>query len=139
MDYDNLFLSCHAARRRRDRKSGTCGCRKAGRFDEGCHVAPVPEKACQQRFGFGGDGRVRGNGTDADNMIEALNLNASGLVHDRRNLIEALEELMGEGESAGLDETMVRDLISDCAAIKPDGTRDSYTHVGVRYLDQYLQ
>lgn len=140
VDYDNLFLSCNAGRRRRDRESGTCGHRKADWFDEGCHVAPVPEKECQQRFVFGGDGRIRGDGTAAaDKMIEVLNLNAPELRHDRSELIEALEEQMEKGEGANLGEATVGELISDYAATRPDGRRDSYTHVAVRYLHQYLR
>lgn len=132
VDYDNLFLSCNASRRRHDRESGTCGHRKADWFDGNCHVAPVPEKECQRRFVFSGDGKIRGDGTAAaEKMIEVLNLNAPELQHDRSELIEALDEQMREAT--------VRELISDYAATRADGTRDSFTHVAVRYLDQYLR
>ena len=140
VDYENLFLSCDGGLHRPDGEAQTCGHRKADWFDEGCHVAPVPEKACQQRFVFGGDGQIRGDGTAAaDKMIEVLNLNASELMHDRSELIEALEEQMEEGEGADLGKAAARELISDYMATGTDGTRDSYTHVAVRYLEQYLQ
>ena len=143
VDYGNLFLSCNGGLPGRDGEAQTCGHRKADWFDADCHVAPVPEEECQQRFAYGGDGQVGGNETAAaDKMIEVLNLNAGGLVHDRSELIEDLEaqlEQMGAGEDADLEEATVRVLISDYAVTKPDGTRDSFTHVAVRYLNQYLQ
>lgn len=139
VDYDNLFLSCNGGRHRRDGKAGTCGHRKADWFDEDCHVAPIPEKEGQQRFVFGGDGRVGGDGTAAEKMIEVLNLNAPGLVHDRSKLIEGLEGQLEEDEDAGMGASIVRELISDYEATKHDGTRDGFTHVAVRYLHQYLR
>ena len=139
VDYDNLFLSCNGGRSGRDGNAATCGRRKADWFDEGCHVAPIPEQACQQRFVFRNGGRVGGDGTPAaDTMIEVLNLNAPGLVHDRSELIEAVDGQMAEGDDAGTVEAMARELISDYAATRPDGTRESFTHVAVRYLQQYL-
>ena len=139
VDYDNLFLSCNGGRSGRNGKAGTCGHRKADRFDEDRHVAPIPEEACQRRFVFGGDGRVGGDGTPAaEAMIEVLNLNAPGLVHDRSKLIEDLEGQLAEDEVAGMGASAVRELIFDYGETNLDGTRDSFTHVAVRYLHHYF-
>ena len=128
--YENLFLSCESDRRRQDPSSGTCGHRKDDWFDEACYVAPAPEEECQQRFAFGSNGRIRGDGTPAaEEMIAVLNLNHPELVADRSQLIEAVDaelEKVGPGE-----------LVQNYSAVAPDGTRGSFAHVAVRYLDRF--
>ena len=128
--YENLFLSCGSGRRRHDPAAGTCGHRKDDWFDEACHVAPAPEEHCQLRFVFGSDGRIRGDGTPAaEKMVAVLNLNHPELVADRSQLIEAVDaelEKVGPGE-----------LVQNYSAVAPDGTRGSFAHVAVRYLDRF--
>ena len=97
--YANLFLSC-GSQQPHGHPQPTCGNKKDNWFDETCHVEPVPEDACQGRFVFASDGRIRGDGTvEADRMIDVINLNHSELIAERSALIAELDSELIQGAS----------------------------------------
>ena len=125
LDYTNLFLSCgpegdHGAR-------NTCGHHKGDWFEEDCHISPAPE-ACAERFRFRSLGLIVGDGSTAANkMICTLNLNHHGLVKERRDMIEALDDTLNTG-------VLPEALIQDFLYVGPNGTRPSFANVAIAYL-----
>ena len=127
LTYSNLFLSC-GPEQPEGHPRPTCGNEKKAWFDETCHVEPAPEDACQGRFAFASDGRIRGDGTrEADRMIDVLNLNHPELIAERSSLIEELDIELSEGASASALRQSYRD-------VGRKGTRVSFANVAVQYL-----
>ena len=125
--YANLFLSC-GPQQPQGHPQPTCGNEKKAWFDEACHVEPAPEDACQGRFAFASDGRIRGDGTrEADRMIDVLNLNHPELIAERSSLIEELDTELSQGASVSALRQSYHDL-------GPTGTRVSFANVAVQYL-----
>ena len=125
--YGNLFLSCGPLQRQ-GRAQPTCGNEKNAWFDEHCHVEPTPERACQRRFLFASDGRIRGDGSpEADQMIDVLNLNHRELIAERSALIEELEGELSGGVPLG-------ELTASFSDVSPKGTRVSFANVAIHYL-----
>ena len=125
LDYTNLFLSCGPDGDREARNS--CGHYKGNWFDEDCHIPPVPE-VCTERFRFRSSGHIFGDGSpEANKMIGALNLNHHGLVKERRDMIEALDDALNNG---ALREVLIQDFLY----VDPNGARPSFANVAVAYL-----
>ena len=125
--YGNLFLSC-GPQQRQGGAQPTCGHEKNSWFDEKCHIEPAPEEACQRRFGFASDGRIRGDGSpEADTMISVLNLNHPELIVERSALIEALDDELNDGVSLGA-------LTQSYSEVNSEGTRVSFANVAIGYL-----
>ena len=125
--YANLFLSC-GPQQPQGHPQPTCGNEKKAWFDETCHVEPAPEDACQGRFAFASDGRIRGDGTlEADRMIDVLNLNHPELIAERSSLIEELDTELSQGAS-------VAELRQSYRDVGQTGTRVSFANVAVHYL-----
>ena len=125
LDYTNLFLSCGPDG---DRGAGhTCGHHKGDRFEEDCHIPPVPE-VCAERFRFRSLGQISGDGSpEANKMIWTLNLNHHGLVKDSRNMIETLDDALNNGV---LPEVVIQDFLY----VDAKGTRPSFANVAIGYL-----
>ena len=129
LDYGNLFLSC-GPQQRPGGAQQTCGNEKKAWFDEDCYVKPAPEEACQRRFLFASDGRIRGDGSpESDQMIDVLNLNHRELITERSTLIEQLDAELSEGVSLCELTTSFRDVSSA-------GTRVSFSNVAIHYLQK---
>ena len=125
LDYANLFLSCEPDSEHRARN--TCGHHKDDWFDEDCHIPPAPE-ACAERFRFRSSGRIAGDDSpEADKMIWTLNLNHPGLVKERRDMIEELDDALNNG-------VLPKVLIQDFLYVDPNGTRPSFANVAIGYL-----
>ena len=125
LDYANLFLSCGPDSDRGTRT--TCGHHKGDWFEETCHIPPVPE-VCAERFRFRSLGQISGDGSpEANKMIGTLNLNHNGLVKDRRDMIEELDDALNNGV---LPEVLIQDFLY----VDPNGTRPSFANVAIGYL-----
>ena len=104
------------------------GNEKKAWFDEDCHVEPTPEEACQRPFAFTSDGQVRGDGSsEADQMIDVLNLNHRELIAERSALIEELEGDLSQGVD-------FYELIASFTDVSQKGTRVSFANVATHYL-----
>ena len=124
LDYTNLFLSCGPSSDRGARS--TCGHHKGDWFEEDCHIPPAPE-ACAERFRFRSLGHITGDGSsEANKMIGALNLNYHGLVKDRREMIETLDDALNNGV---LPEVLIQDFLY----VDAKGTRPSFANVAIGY------
>ena len=125
IEYANLFLSCGPDSDRGARN--TCGHHKGDWFEEDCHIPPVPE-VCAERFRFRSLGQVSGDGSpEANKMIWTLNLNHHGLVKDRRDMIETLDDALNNGV---LPEVLIQDFLY----VDAKGTRPSFANVAIGYL-----
>ena len=60
-------------------------------------------------------------------MIGTLNLNHHGLVKERRDMIEALDDALNNG-------VLPEALIQDFLYVNPNGSRPSFANVAIAYL-----
>ena len=125
LDHANLFLSCGP---KGEHGSGqTCGDFKGDWFEEECHVPPAPE-SCAEQFRFRSSGHIAGRGaSEAEKMIEVLNLNHPALVTERRTLIESLDEDLNEDVPGD-------DLLRSYRDTDGSGARPSFANVAIGYL-----
>ena len=129
LDFENLFISC-GPQQRLGGPQQTCGNKKKAWFDENCHVEPSPEEACQGRFVFVSDGRIRGDGTpESDKMIDILNLNYPELIAERSTLIEELDAELSKG-------VPTCELIESFRHLSTEGARVSFSNVAIHYLQK---
>ena len=127
--FGNLFLSCGPQLSQAGAQP-TCGNEKKAWFDEDCNVSPAPEEACQRRFLFSSDGRIRGDGSpEPDRMIDVLNLNHLELVAERSALIEELDGELDEGVS-------LLELKRGFREVSSKGTLVSFANVAIQYLQK---
>ena len=127
--FGNLFLSC-GPQQSQGSAQLTCGNEKKAWFDEDCNVSPAPEEACQRRFLFSSDGRIRGDGSPEPNrMIDVLKLNHPELVAERSALIEELDGELDEGVS-------LLELTRGFREVSSMGTLVSFANVAIQYLQK---
>lgn len=131
-DWNNLFASCGPVGKKNTPK--ICGDAK-GHWDPRNHIEPT-DPLCEQKFVYDGNGAIWPSaigGTEAQTMIDKLNLDNESLDFERLLIVADLEERIRDGK---IDATSVAQEIALWRAIASDGTLKAYSHVAARYLEE---
>jgi len=149
LDYDNFLGSCNGGTDKRTKQRENGGDLKvirkiplhcdASKDNEIINITPLDEN-CENKFNYFEDGRITGNGSDAKNTIEILNLNNPILRNIRKNAfraynedIEMIELLVDNSE-----EDLIIELLNDISCLDGTGKHKPYFYCALNYINSQL-